>query len=242
MAQARIGVTRGGSAERLSPTYQKYHDRLIEAGAATVDLHPACLAEIEQHFAGLDALLLTGGADVRPERYGATPDPRTDAGQPERDALELRLTELALTRDLPVLAICRGQQLLNVAMGGGLLQHIEGDAHRALDDGAGESRWHEIAIEEGSLLHRVLTQRRMEANSRHHQAVTLETLAPGLRSNAVAPDGIVEGLESVLHRWVLAVQWHPERPEVMERFRPLFTTFVHQAELQRALRDVAAPV
>jgi putative glutamine amidotransferase len=238
MDRPRIGITRS-----LSPTkpvdevpfsYQNYHARVREAGGEPVDLHPAMEVLPERLLDGLDGLVVSGGPDINPAVYGQEPHPKTDGISDARDALELGVIRAALERDLPVLAICRGHQALNVALGGPLLQHIEGDGHRALNDGAGDSRWHDIAIDAGSKLGRILDRTEMHTNSRHHQAVTKDGVAPGLVATAWSPDGLVEGLESPAHRWVLGVQWHPERDEVIEQFRALFEDFIRAAARSRA--------
>lgn len=231
MTKPRIGITRSGPADRLPFTYQRYHDRIVESGGEPVDLHPDVARPVDELIASLDGVLLSGGPDVAPARYGAAPHPATDEGDLPRDELEFTLLRAALARDLPVLAICRGQQLLNVAFGGTLLQHIEGDAHRWRDlgDGTSESRWHDVVIEPGSRLHALLGARRLSANSRHHQAVLPDGVGEGLVVTAQSDDGIVEGLEAPGYRWVLAVQWHPEREEVADRFRPIFDAFVAAA-------------
>lgn len=225
MAGPRIGITRSGSAERLPYTYQRYHDRIVEAGGTPVDLYPA-IGSADALIDGLDGLLVTGGADVRPDRYGAEQHSETDDGDAARDELEFSLLAEALRRDLPVLAICRGQQVLNVALSGALIQHIDGDPHRALDGGRGDSRWHPVEIPAGSRLAGLFGAGSHEVNSRHHQAVDPRALGDGLVVTAVAPDGIVEGLEAPGRRWVVAVQWHPEREEIADRHRPLFEAFV----------------
>lgn len=225
----RIGVTRWEDlpGERI----EDYWERIEEAGGEAIDLRgpPADIAT-------LDGLILTGGFDIAPERYGETPHANTRPGEPERDAFEIGLLRNALDDDLPVLAICRGQQLLNVAMGGGLLQHIERGGHRADYRTEGfPSRWHTVRLTRASRLHSLLGSDELEVNSRHHQAVLAETLAPGLTSTATSPDGIVEALESRTHRWVLGVQWHPERPEPDHSHfatdsRRLFQALVHAAQ------------
>jgi putative glutamine amidotransferase len=203
----RIGVTRwetfpGGRIEN-------YWEAVEVAGGEHADLNDPA-----SDLRGLDGLVLTGGVDVDPARYGEAPHPKVKRTDPERDAFELRLLSEALERDLPVFAICRGHQLLNVAFGGTLLQHIEDNSHRAQYEVEGfPSRWHTVRIERGSKLYNVLGHEEITVNSRHHQGVTRDRLAAGLRATATSPDGFVEGIESPRHRWVLGVQWHPERPE-----------------------------
>jgi putative glutamine amidotransferase len=183
-----------------------YHDRLHDAGLETADL-----SEAAQGLGGCDGLLLTGGVDVDPALYGETPHPMTQQPVPGRDGLELTLLREALHRDLPVVAICRGVQLLNVCLGGSLLQHIDRPGH-VVDDG-GLSSWHYVTVERGTRLHGMLGAERVVVNSRHHQAVTPERLAPGLHITAMSDDGLVEGVEGESNRWLVGVQWHPERLE-----------------------------
>jgi putative glutamine amidotransferase len=239
MPRPRIGVTRSLSpskpADEVPGSYLRYHDRVREAGGDPVDLHPAMAIPPEQLVADLDGVVICGGPDVNPSRFGQDAHPETYGVDDARDALELGVLRAALARDLPVFAICRGHQVLNVALGGPLLQHIDGDGHRAHDGGMGESRFHDIMIERGSKLYALLGRERMQTNSRHHQAVTVAGIAPGLVATATSPDGLVEGLESPAHRWVVGVQWHPEREEVMDAFRPLFTEFVAAARVQTSV-------
>jgi len=227
----RIGITRWEDvpAERFAD----YCDRVHEAGADPVELNH------DGPAGGLDALVLTGGIDLAPERYGETPHPTVKRTDPARDAFETELLERALARDLPVLAICRGHQLLNVAVGGRLLQHIEDGGHRAdYHAPAAPSRWHTVRLEPGSRIRDLHGADEIEVNSRHHQAVLPETLAPGLVATAFSPDGLIEAVESARHRWVLGVQWHPERleaehPGFAGRCRPLFEAFVAEARIVR---------
>jgi gamma-glutamyl-gamma-aminobutyrate hydrolase PuuD len=205
----RIGVLRNEPGDPIAP--DNYANRLVERGCAVVDLWPAGPASI----AGLAALVLIGGDDVDPALYGEAPHPETDVPVRMYDDYEIHLLREALNARLPVLAICRGFQVLNVALGGSLVQHIEGNGHRAYLEGDERiSRWHDVVIEPGSRLHAIYGQERFEVNSRHHQAVTVERVAPALRATAFSPDGWVEGLEPVDHPgWLVGVQWHPERPE-----------------------------
>ncbi|MFN2571041.1 MAG: gamma-glutamyl-gamma-aminobutyrate hydrolase family protein [Gemmatimonadales bacterium] len=154
-------------------------------------------------------LVLTGGEDVAPERYGAAPHPRLGAVDPGRDAAELALIATARSRKLPILAICRGIQILNVAFGGTLYQDLESERPGPVPH-AGETSQHAVRFEAGSLLARTLGTRSATVNSRHHQAI--RDVAPGLRPVAWAEDGVIEAAEPVDQRasWILAVQWHPE--------------------------------
>jgi putative glutamine amidotransferase len=183
-----------------------YHDRLHDIGIETADV-----TEVGQGLQGCDGLLLTGGVDVDPSLYGEFPHMMTQAAVPARDALELALLREALEQDLPVLAICRGHQLLNVCLGGSLLQHIEPAGHEINEGNL--SSWHEVSIESGSRLYDVMGAERVLVNSRHHQAVTPDRLAPGLRITAMSDDGLAEGVEGTSHNWLVGVQWHPERLE-----------------------------
>ena len=183
----------------------RYLSALREAGLQSIEMswHDG-LPEI------IHGLVIPGGVDVDPDLYGASPHPQTQKPDRERDNHEVSLIRDALTRDIPVLAICRGHQLLNVCLGGGLLQHIEGGRHEPHES---ESACHEVAVEAGTLLANAIGSGAASVNSRHHQAVTSESLAPGLRITAVSDDGLVEGFESESHRWAVGVQWHPERSE-----------------------------
>jgi gamma-glutamyl-gamma-aminobutyrate hydrolase PuuD len=206
MTAARVGVTRWEDIPGES--IERYWQRLRDAGLDPVDLHAG-----DASLDSLSGLVLTGGVDVDPARYAETPHEKVRRTDPERDDFEFGLLSRALALDMPVLAICRGHQALNVCFGGSLLQHIEGDGHRADYSVEGyPSRSHEVEVIEGGRLARWFGERLL-VNARHHQAVTPERLAPGLRSGAVSPDGLVEAVESERHGWVIGVQWHPERDE-----------------------------
>ena len=160
-------------------------------------------------LAGLQGLLLSGGTDLNPARYGATPHPRNETPDDARDDLETGLLTEALAADLPVLAICRGMQLFNVAHGGTLIQHLENSAAHVVrgDDPALPA--HQILVEPGTRLAEILGEGVHAVNSRHHQAVG--RVGAGLRVTARStPDGVIEALERSDRRFALAVQWHPE--------------------------------
>ncbi|MEZ4501814.1 MAG: gamma-glutamyl-gamma-aminobutyrate hydrolase family protein [Dehalococcoidia bacterium] len=207
--------------------WEDYADRVLEAGARPLEYR------LEQWLAGTpvpahEGLLMTAGVDIDPARYGEEPDVRTGEPDPQRDAFDFALLESALERDLPVFAICRSHQLLNVAYGGSLLQHLEDrEPHRARRGADGEtieSGWHDVDLAPGSRLARLLGRDRVRTNSRHHQAVTLDRVAPGLTVTGTTGD-VVEALEDTSKTWVQSVQWHPERPENAAPFKALFEDF-----------------
>ncbi|WP_458242763.1 gamma-glutamyl-gamma-aminobutyrate hydrolase family protein [Streptomyces sp. MAI_2237] len=180
------------------------YPRLVQrAGGLTAMLPPDAPEHAAATVARLDGLVIAGGPDVDPERYGAERDPRTGPPAPARDTWELALIEAALAARLPLLGICRGMQLLNVALGGTLVQHLDGHAVEVGVFGRHPvkpvpgTRYAEIAPEETSV------------PTYHHQA--LDRLGTGLMPSAYAADGTVEAVEvPTADRWVLGVQWHPE--------------------------------
>ncbi len=190
---------------------------------------------------GVGGLLLSGGPDVDPEFYGATPDP--NAGlyiSKPLDDLEFRLLEHALQRDMPVLAICRGMQVLNVAFGGQLIQDLPG--HRAVREG---DRWvsesHQIYLAPGAKAAPIIGSAGFfRVNSRHHQGVREPQKSPRLMATAYSvEDGFIEGLESPEHSWVIGLQCHPElQDEVPASFANLFKAFKDRAESHAELSRV----
>lgn len=195
--------------ERVTLT-TTYVGALERAGLVPLAL-PTLLAP-DRAVAALNAvhgLVLTGGEDVEPARYGAAPHPKLQDTDPARDAAELALIAAARARRLPILAICRGIQILNVALGGTLYQDLESERPGPVAHGSDERR-HVVRIQPGSLLARTLGTPSATVNSRHHQAI--RDLAPPLRATAWAEDGVIEAAEPVdsSAAWTLAVQWHPE--------------------------------
>ena len=183
-----------------------YADAVAEAGGEPVLLPTGAVsAEV---IGRLDGLMVAGGADVDPARYGQAADPSTTVLRPERDESELTVLRAALDRDLPILAVCRGMQLLNVALGGDLVQHLPDVEHTGVHDpGAGLYHLRDVRTEPGSQLNRLLGPTAPVA-CHHHQA--LARIAPGLTPSAWAEDGVVEAIEAVGRRFCLGVQWHPE--------------------------------
>jgi putative glutamine amidotransferase len=184
---------------------QPYLAALSSAGLDPVPAVAGPLASLS----GLDGLVLVGGTDVNPTRYGETRQPETETPDDERDAIEFALLEQALERDLPVLAICRGLQLVNVFHGGSLIQHLNSSERHQRPEGDHGLTAHEVTIVPGTVLCAIAGTPKWQVNSRHHQAV--KTLGKGLRVSAVdTGDGTIEALERPDKRFVLAVQWHPE--------------------------------
>jgi putative glutamine amidotransferase len=188
-----------------------YADAIAAAGGVPVVLphHPALAAEM---LAVIDALVVTGGAfDVDPTLYGESDTHATVVLKHGRTAAERALLDGALARDMPVLGICGGQQLLAVALGGTLIQHIPDSVPDALEHEQKNPRHepgHSVSITPGTLLHRIVEAPTMQVNSSHHQAV--RSAGPRARIDASAPDGVIEGIEDPSRRFCLGVQWHPE--------------------------------
>lgn len=188
-------------------------------------------AGIEAAMAAVSGLVLTGGGDVDPARYGEAPGgTRMDSVSCERDTAEFMALELAFARKLPVFAICRGMQVLNVALGGSLWQDLPSQNPSDIEHSqtsAGQPRGvatHEVRIAAGTRLHQVLGRARLPVNSMHHQAV--RNLGEGLVATAWADDGVIEALELPGEPFILGVQWHPEELAANDEYaRKLFAAF-----------------
>ncbi|MCM8749194.1 gamma-glutamyl-gamma-aminobutyrate hydrolase family protein [Thermomicrobiaceae bacterium CFH 74404] len=249
-----IGITPSPSTDTFSHgTFERYalstnYARAIEhAGGIPIVLVPQ-LDHLSHLVRILDGVLLSGGGDIRPSRYGdSTVHPETYGIHDLRDEFELALARSALELDLPLLCICRGIQVLNVALGGTLIQDI-GDQVPTTIEHRQQRREipstepsHEVEIVPGSLLHAIYGDTVIAVNSFHHQA--LREVASELRVVGRAPDGIVEAVELAGRRFVLGVQWHPEmmfeaHPEHLKPFRAL----VEAAEARRAVLAFTEPV
>lgn len=185
------------------------------AGGLPLILAPDdAVAENPEELVGkLDALILTGGADIDPASYGARPDPSTGETRPERDRFELALAYQAIERDLPLLGICRGGQMINVACGGTLVQHLPdvvGDDRHLQTPGSFSE--HEVELESGSLAARAAGAERIVVKSHHHQAIG--ELGEGLQASGHSlPDAVVEAVEQPDRRYVLGILWHAEADE-----------------------------
>lgn len=241
---ARVALSLGGNSAASDDCY------LAALGLPGLDLEvcpilPSTpLAQVRELLRACSGLVLSGGADVHPSRYGEPPAGAEMRFVNEaRDVVEFAALDEADTLDLPVLAICRGMQVLNVHRGGALLQDI-GESHR--DGRKQEEKWrpfHAVEVSAGSLARRILAAETVETNSRHHQALDPRRLGQGLTVSAVcAGDGVIEAVETAGSRFVLGVQWHPENMAVApgesperSQARALFAAFAAAAH---TFRDV----
>ena len=215
--------------------------RAIEAaGGLPVVMPPLDLGAVEPLLDRLSGLCLSGGPDLDPAAYNERRHPQLGPVEPDLDRFELELARRADARGLPILAICRGAQALNVARGGTLHQHLPDRpgttiAHRQREPG--ERVTHTVEITSGSLLARVMRRRSARVNSFHHQGV--RRLGTGLRATAWAPDGVIEGIEAPARDFALGVQWHAETLVDRPQHLALFKALVRAAAAPRALAAAA---
>jgi putative glutamine amidotransferase len=220
---------------------EDYRQSVLHVGG-TVRIIDSSMS-VKGSLADADGLLLTGGDDVAPRLYRETPHPTVVEAEPGRDEFELGVVREARARNLPIFAICRGVQVLNVAFDGSLVQDIPSEIHGALPHTLPVpphqpySLAHEVWIDQDTLLWSLMRERLSDAdscevNSRHHQAI--KRVAAGFRVSATAPDGVIEAIEDPAARFCLGVQWHPENFFRTGEFRPLFEGFIEAAS--RAVR------
>lgn len=217
---------------------QRYVEALRSSGALPVllPLLPHDPDGMKELFTRLDGVFLTGGVDVDPSRYGEEKHPLCGTTDADRDAIELMLLDHAIAVGKPVLAVCRGVQILNVARGGTLYQDVTAQVPAAMKHDhfptpSNPSRTylaHDITVAAGTRLAAILGEAVVPVNSMHHQAI--KDLAAGLRPTAYAPDGIIEAVEGTNGQYLVGVQWHPEElTESQPGMRRLFTSFVEAA-------------
>jgi putative glutamine amidotransferase len=225
----RIGITPSTGYDEGKPFVGPKYLAAIEAAGCEpfpIDIDTP-LHILLPLVASFDGILFPGGGDVNPSLYGQVAIPECGKPDHRRDQLELALADLARARCVPMLGICRGLQLINVAMGGTLTQHIPlkyGGTTHWLPDRDGVTPMHHVRIEPDTRLHAALGEDEIPVNSTHHQCV--ETLAEGLATAARADEGFIEAFEGVGPQFILAVQWHPERSfETDEYSRAIFRMF-----------------
>lgn len=218
MTMPLIGISGSmNDAEKQVFLVRAYMQALLQAGGVPVMLSPdmkdSALTACLDH---LDGLLLAGGGDIIPARFGEEPIPELGETTPVRDDFELTLLPMAMERQMPVLGICRGVQVMNVALGGTLYQDLPAQYHSDpipllphKQEKPYECPTHAIQVNPVSLLYRLIGQETVQVNSMHHQSA--KAIAPSLRITASATDGVVEALEHPDLPFFLGVQWHPER-------------------------------
>jgi len=225
MSKPRIGISsyvedaHWGHWSQLAALVPYAYVRAVESAGGRAFLLPPSSDGVEETLDAMDGLVLSGGGDVDPTLYGDDPHPATGGVKPERDVAEVGLLEAALARDMPVLAVCRGSQLLNVVRGGDLVQHLPevvGDEKHK--ETAGEFADHQVTLDSDSRVGALLGER-TPVKSHHHQG--FGRLGEGLREAAWAEDGTIEALEDPSHPFAVGVLWHPEEGEDYALFRAL---------------------
>ncbi|MBZ0278411.1 MAG: gamma-glutamyl-gamma-aminobutyrate hydrolase family protein [Anaerolineae bacterium] len=227
----RIGISTSSYIGTTGRVYNGVHTgniQAIEAAGGLPVLIPVSVSEetLRLLYDQVDGLLLPGGSDINPQRYNSTPLPTTQPSDDPRDQAEITLARWATAEDRPVFGICRGHQLLNVALGGTLIQDIASDIkhHIMPRDFAA----HDVRVDPNSHLAAVMQATQVQVNSLHHQGI--EQVAPGLCITAYSPDGIIEAMELPDKRFALSVQWHPEDLYKHDpAAKNLFTAFVEAA-------------
>lgn len=233
---ATTETIRGRARVRVN---EAYTNALVAVGLIPVILPPIDPATAVAAMTDIAGLVLTGGEDVDPRRFGEEPHPQTGAPHQPRDAYEIALARAAYEQRIPTLAICRGAQVMNVALGGSLVQDIASQRHGALNHDVSDrrnDRVHEVDVDRRSRLADIVRTTQIFTNSSHHQSI--DRIGEGLHVVAKSPDGIIEAAEATDRAWwMVAVQWHPEEltATVEDWDRRLFAAFAE--ETRAAGRD-----
>jgi putative glutamine amidotransferase len=234
----KIGITQ--SATDLARRYRwpsryafdflktEYHRAVTDSGGIPLPLVNATDSKvIKEYIELIDGLLVIGGDDMDPEYFGQKPHKSIVLTSPRRDEFELKIIRLALKKDIPVLGICRGHQVINIALGGDIYQDLSCAPFKTLnhaDPKEKKNRFHKVKIEKGTILSRIIGSGTIEVNSSHHQIIG--KVGKGLVASAHSPDGVIEGLEGPDYRFLVAVQWHPEMITRRAHSKKLFKEFV----------------
>lgn len=209
----------------------EYYEAILRAGGIPVLLPNVEAAEaIKEQINSIDGLLLTGGGDMHPNHFGQKPHSKLGPTTRDRDNFEFEAFGLAINDEKPVLGICRGHQVINIAMGGTLYQDlscINRPTLRHADPRQTTKVFHKVKIARGSKLYKILGSSDIETNSSHHQVI--DKLGSGLEAVAWAPDGLVEAVEHSRYNFVIGVQWHPEGIMKRQHSRRIFAAFVKKA-------------
>ena len=241
MTSSLIGITTSRSGKSNGyPVFtlaEAYASALLQAGASPILIPISVTDEALSHIlTRLDGLLFSGGGDMHPHSYGGEEHPRVDLVDQDRDRGEVLLVKRALGRSLPVFGICRGLQVINVALGGTLYEDLDDQfpnalKHDYIDEQARDYLAHSIQVEPDSRLSRILGISSLKVNSLHHQGI--RRLATSLCASAFAPDGLIEAAELLEYPFGIAVQWHPECLQDYAPMRLLFQAFVEAANNYR---------
>ncbi len=214
---------------------EAYIEAVVKAGGMPVILPGAeSIKTVVPYFTALGGLVLAGGGDVDPSLFNEEPLPGLGEISPERDKFEIKLIKTALRKNLPILGICRGIQILNVACGGTVIQHIPSEVKKPLKHSQTAPRWystHQVFIEKSSHLVQIMKMNIARVNSFHHQAV--REPAQGFNISARSNDGVIEAIEHPRYKFVIGVQWHPECMIDKDRkSRLLFKAFIEACSLK----------
>lgn len=207
---------------------QEYWDSILKSGGIPVLLpNTTGNAELEYYLDSIDGLMVTGGADIHPSYFDQKPHPKLSNTTLARDKFEVMAIKSAIKRDIPLLGICRGHQVLNVALGGNLYQDlscIDGRTLKHADPNQTGKVFHDIWIDKESMLFGIMGSEVLETNSSHHQVV--DKIGRGLRPVAFSSDGVIEAIEMAGKKFILGVQWHPEAIFSRKHSQKLFKKFV----------------
>jgi len=218
--------------------YATYHEAIIANGGIPIFLAPVTEHDIKCIVDRLDGLVLIGGDDYSPQLYGESAHPSVELIDPERESFDFALMNyIRDKKELPVLGLCNGAQLMNIAFGGSLVQDICSEMPNSKVKHKGEAGWkvkdwHEVVFEAGSRLKDIYQKERLNVPTAHHQGI--KTLGKGLKSAARTDDGWIEALEAPEYRFAIGVQWHPERDLIGNE--PLFKAFLAAAKVAHGVR------
>jgi putative glutamine amidotransferase len=240
----RIGITLSEAKEHQKHRWpmkkafdyikREYYQAILLAGGI-----PVLLANVESQsitkalIESIDGLLLTGGGDIHPRTYGQKPHEKLSTTTVARDRFELEAIRLSLADNMPILGICRGHQVLNIAMGGTLYQDLSCVEHKTLIHSDPEQTGkilHKVKIQKDSKLFQIIGSTAIETNSSHHQVV--DKLGKGLKATAFASDGLIEGIEHSQYDFVIGIQWHPEGIIKRQHSLKLFRAFIKAASMR----------
>lgn len=237
--QVRIIISKGSG----HPAYQSYYDWVHKyyPEIEIIDVYSKSKQFIDSVIVIADGLLLSGGVDVHPGRFGKPEQADKCEIDLNRDTLEFHLIENSLNKKIPILGVCRGLQMINVATGGSLIVDIPTEVKNHLEhqNGKSEDSYHRVIIEENTLLYKLLQSKEEIVNSNHHQAI--DKLGKDLKISSKSPDGIVESIEWADPQgksWLLAIQWHPERLININASKPIVDEFIKEVKKNKDVKKI----